>query len=108
VNDAELDSLIDHLTLEEQVSLLAGADNWHTVALPGAGIPAMRVTDGPAGARGTQFTTGPASVNVPCGTSLAATWDPALVEEVGQLLGKEARAKGARVLLAPTVICALR
>jgi beta-glucosidase len=103
VNDAELDRLIAQLTLEEQVSLLAGADNWHTVALPEAGIPAMRVTDGPAGARGTQFTTGPASVNVPCGTSLAATWDPALVEEVGQLLGKEARAKGARVLLAPTV-----
>ena len=67
------------------------------------GIPAMRVSDGPAGARGTQFDGGPASVNVPCGTSLAATWDPALVEEVGHLLGRETRAKGASVLLAPTV-----
>jgi beta-glucosidase len=103
VNDAELDALIDALTLEEQVALLAGADNWETVALPAHGIPAMRVTDGPAGARGTDFLNGPASVNVPSGTSLAATWDPELIERIGHVLGKEARAKGARVLLGPTV-----
>ena len=99
----DLDALVDSLTLEEQVSLLAGADFWHTVAIERAGIPSMRVSDGPAGARGTLIEGGPASVNVPCGTSLAATWDPPLVEEIGHLLGREARAKGARVLLAPTV-----
>ncbi len=102
VNDAELDALIDALTLAEQVSLLAGTDNWHTAAIPEHGIAPMRVTDGPAGARGTTFT-GPASVNVPSGTALAATFDPALIERIGGLLGREARAKGARVLLAPTV-----
>ena len=101
--DEDIDALVDTLTIEEQVSLLAGSDFWHTVAIERAGIPAMRVSDGPAGARGTLFEGGPASVNAPCGTSLAATWDPPLVEEVGHLLGREARAKGARVLLAPTV-----
>jgi len=94
--------MIDALSVEEQVALLAGADFWHTVAIERAGIPALRVTDGPAGARGTRFD-GPASINVPCGTALAATWDPALVEQVGQVLGRETLAKGARVLLAPTV-----
>jgi beta-glucosidase len=102
-SDADIDALVDSLTIDEQVSLLAGADFWHTVPIERAGIPSMRVSDGPAGARGTLFEGGPASVNVPCGTSLAATWDPALVEEIGHLLGREARAKGARVLLAPTV-----
>ncbi len=102
MTDAELDVLVDSLSLEDQVLLLSGSDNWHTYAIPSAGIPAMRVSDGPAGARGTSFT-GPESVNVPCGTSLAATFDPALVEEIGKLLGRETRAKGARVLLAPTV-----
>jgi beta-glucosidase len=101
--DADIDELVDSLTIDEQVSLLAGADFWHTVAIERVGIPTMRVSDGPAGARGTLFEGGPASVNVPCGTSLAATWDPSLVEEVGRLLGLEARAKGARMLLAPTV-----
>jgi beta-glucosidase len=102
MTDAELDILVDSLSLEDQILLLSGSDNWHTHAIPSAGIPAMRVSDGPAGARGTSFT-GPESVNVPCGTSLAATFDPALIEEIGQLLGRETRAKGARVLLAPTV-----
>ena len=102
MNDAELDALVDALTLEEQVALLAGTDNWHTVELPRHGISAMRVTDGPAGARGTTFT-GPPSVNVPSGTALAASFDPDLIERIGALLGREARAKGARVLLAPTV-----
>ncbi len=102
MDDNELDSLVDSISLEDQVLLLSGSDNWHTYAIAGRGIPAMRVSDGPAGARGTSFT-GPASVNVPCGTSLAATFDPELVEQIGHLLGRETRAKGARVLLAPTV-----
>ncbi len=99
----ELVALVDSLTLDEQVTLLAGADFWHTVAIPRVGIPSMRVSDGPVGARGTEFNGGPESLAVPCGTALAATWDPELVGEIGGLLGREARAKGARILLAPTV-----
>ena len=51
---ADIDELVDSLTLEEQVALLAGADSWHTVPIERAGIPAMRVSDGPSGARGTR------------------------------------------------------
>ena len=99
----DADSLVESLTLEEQVSLLAGTDFWHTVPIERVGIPSMRVSDGPVGARGTRFGGGPSSIAVPCSTLLAATWDPGLVQRVGELLGREARAKGARVLLAPTV-----
>ena len=96
----DIDAVLATLTLEQKVSLLAGHDNWHTEALPG--VPAMRVSDGPAGVRGTSWT-GPASASFPCGTALGATFDPALVQEVGAALGEEARSKGAHVLLAPTV-----
>ena len=96
------DSLLEQLTVAEQVSLLAGIDYWHTAPVERLGIPSLRVSDGPAGARGTRFG-GPASLNVPCGTALAATWDPDLVELIGQVLGRETLAKGAGVLLAPTV-----
>lgn len=96
----DIDAALASLTLEQKVSLLAGHDNWHTEALPG--VPAMRTSDGPAGVRGTSWT-GPASASFPCGTSLGATFDPALVQEVGVALGAEARSKGAHVLLAPTV-----
>jgi beta-glucosidase len=92
----------DDLTLQEQASLTAGRDFWHTVPVERAGIPTLRVTDGPSGARGDRWSAA-TSTCVPCGTALAATWDRALVRRVGCLLADETRAKGAGVLLAPTV-----
>src|SRR5207248_7714896 len=57
------------------------------------------------GARGSSLLgMGEASaVCVPCGSALGATWNPALIERVGAVLGEEARSKACRVLLAPTV-----
>jgi len=88
------------LTLEQKVELLAGGDNWHTAELPG--LARMRMSDGPAGVRGTSWN-GPHSASFPCGTALGATFDVDIVEEVGRALGREARSKSAHVLLAPTV-----
>ncbi len=98
-----IDPLLVALTLEEKAALLGGADLWHTVAIPRLGIGAMRVTDGPNGARGTAFRGGPTSACFPCGSALGATWNPALVARVGAALAEETLAKGAQILLAPTV-----
>lgn len=95
--------LVEALTLDEKAALTAGADLWSTVAVERVGIPSWRMTDGPNGARGASFTEMSPSACVPCGTALGATWDPDLLEEVGAVLGDQARTKGARVLLAPTV-----
>lgn len=92
----------DSLTLDQKVTLLAGADTWHTAAFPDAGVPAIRVSDGPAGVRGTSWT-GASSASFPCGTALGASFDTALVRRVGEALGREARSKSAQVVLAPTV-----
>jgi beta-glucosidase len=97
--------LVEALTLDEKATLLAGADFWNTVAVERLGLPPVRVTDGPAGARGSAllgFGT-VSAVCIPCGSALGATWDPELIEEVGAMLGDETRTKAARVLLAPTV-----
>ena len=99
----DLEALITQMTLEEKINLLAGADLWYSVPVPRLGIPTFKVTDGPNGARGANGSTGATSVCFPCGSALAATWDTALVEEVGQALAEEVRAKGAHMLLAPTV-----
>ena len=58
--------------------MVAGVDMWHTAAVERLGIPALKVTDGPIGARGERWTGG-RSAAFPCGTALGATWDPALV-----------------------------
>ncbi len=98
-----IEALLDALTLDEQVSLLSGADFWTSVAIPRLGVPAFKVTDGPNGARGGIFKDGPRTACFPVGIALAATWDTALIERTGVALGVEARQKGAQALLAPTV-----
>ena len=93
---------IDGLSLDEKAALTGGADVWHTVAVERAAIPGLRMTDGPSGARGDRYTGG-ISTCVPCGSALASTWNRELVHRIGGLLADEARAKGAQLLLAPTV-----
>lgn len=102
--DDSIETLLSQMTLQEKVSLLGGADMWHTMPVERLGIPAIKVTDGPNGARGSgNFTSGVKAACFPAGISLASTWNPELVERVGQALGEETRTKGAHVLLAPTV-----
>ena len=99
----KIETLIAQMTLQEKISLLAGADQWLTVPIQRLGVPAIKMTDGPIGARGIDDPSGPTSACFPCGTALGATWNPELVERVGQALAEETQAKGAHILLAPTV-----
>jgi len=91
------------MTLEEKISMLAGADLWHSVSVPRVGIPQFKVTDGPNGARGAWGGMATPSVATPVGVALGATWNPEIVEKVGNVLADELEAKGAHILLAPTV-----
>ncbi|MCH2187242.1 beta-glucosidase, partial [Myxococcota bacterium] len=99
------EKLLQGMTLDEKALLTSGADMWSTPAIERIGLPSIRVTDGPNGARGsTLLGLGEASaVCVPCGAALGATFFPELVERVGVMLGEEARTKSCRVLLAPTI-----
>ena len=81
-------------SLSESISVLSGRDSWHTPAA--VGIPEIRMSDGPAGARGTSWT-GPRSAVFPCGSALGATFDPRLIQEVGVALGNQARSNLMRV-----------
>ncbi len=102
-DDPRIEPLLTSLTLAEKARLVAGASLWRTHDVPRLGIPALRVSDGPNGARGGHFGGGATAACFPCGSALAATWSPALIEAVGGALGEEARSKRAHVLLAPTV-----
>lgn len=97
-----VESIIEQLTTEELTHLVAGRDMWHANGVDRLGIRGLKVTDGPNGARGAFFV-GTTSACLPCGTALGATWNTALIRELGGLLAEEARSKGADLLLAPTV-----
>jgi beta-glucosidase len=96
---------VAELTLGEKASLTAGIDFWHTAAIPRLGIASVKFTDGPNGARGEtdSFQSVTPSICIPSATALGATWDPGLVAEASAAVARQARDKGARVLLAPTV-----
>ncbi|MCH7789130.1 MAG: glycoside hydrolase family 3 protein [Acidobacteria bacterium] len=100
----DIEALIAELTLEEKVSMTHGADMWRVAGVDRLGIPAIKVTDGPNGARGgALFGGGASSACIPCGSALGATFNPDLVERAGAMLGVEAHTKQSRVLLAPTI-----
>ncbi|KAK9426911.1 glycoside hydrolase superfamily [Lipomyces doorenjongii] len=99
----DIEATLADLTMAEKISLLAGTDFWHTQSIPRLNIPALRMTDGPNGIRGTRFFSSIPAACFPCGTALGATWDTLLLEDAGKVMGEEAKAKGAVVILGPTV-----
>src|SRR5215469_9755579 len=95
-----IESLLRQMTLREKVSLLAGTNMWYTVPIERLGIPSLKMTDGPNGARGAGSLTGGVKTTAfPAGISLASTWNTELVERVGRALADETKLKGAQVLL---------
>ncbi|KAK4552012.1 beta-glucosidase [Recurvomyces mirabilis] len=99
----DVEKVLSELTLDEKISLLAGTDFWHTAAIPKHGIPSLRTSDGPNGVRGTRVFNGVPAACFPCGTALGSTWDHELLREAGKLMGEEAKAKGAHILLGPCI-----
>ena len=108
----EIDALISRMTLEEKAGLCSGKDWFETKPVPRLGIPAASMFDGPAGLRRTaqkneddnlgNYEAVPATC-FPTGSTMAATWDTELVEEVGSAMGEECQAEDASLLLGPAI-----
>lgn len=100
----DINAALGALSLADKCRLVAGETNWRTKAYPDAGVPQLKMSDGPTGIRGEGHgSAGTPGVAVPAGITLGASWDPDLLGEIGDLLGKEAVRKRAHVLLGPTV-----
>jgi beta-glucosidase len=87
--------VLAQMTLEEKISMVHGVSNDAYYIAPNSrlGIPALTMTDGPAGINVGKATALPAPIG------LAATWDLAAAEQYGELLGREAEATGHNVFL---------
>ena len=100
---SRIDELLSQMTLEEKISLLAGTELWYSTAVQRLGIPAFRMADGPNGVRGIWSEMSPTAAATPVGMALGATWNPEIVEKIGNVLGDELKDKKGHILLAPTV-----
>ncbi|HEY1928171.1 MAG TPA: glycoside hydrolase family 3 C-terminal domain-containing protein [Caulobacteraceae bacterium] len=98
--EVRVEDLVARLTLEEKVSLMAGAASFTLQGVERLGVPAIRMTDGPTGVRSNEGE--PATV-FPVGVAMASTWNPELVREVAGAIGREALALDNQVVLAPTI-----
>ncbi len=94
--EKRVDDLLPRMTLEEKIRLLAGnvMDTYPNERL---GIPALSMADGPHGVRHGNATC------FPTGVAMASTWDPALIQRVGEAMAREMLAKGRNVLLGPCI-----
>ena len=100
--ERRVNALLEQMTLAEKVEQMTGSGfidgAWRTPANARLGIPGLAMLDGP---RGVSLLGGRATF--PVAMARAASWDTELEERVGEAIGAEARAKGASVLLAPTI-----
>lgn len=100
--------IINSLDLEQKCALLSGGTVFTTRALPGKGIPAITLSDGPNGVRKQAGAADHLGLNpsvpatcFPTSATVANSWDPELGEAVGAAMGEEAAAQGVSVLLGP-------
>lgn len=99
---------IQRLTLEEKAALLSGADVWHTRAVEWLNIPSMTLSDGPSGLRKQAGEGDHLGLNastkatcIPSAATYANSWDESVAQNLGRVVGADARAQGVNVLLGP-------
>lgn len=68
--------------------------------IPRLGVPALKETDASLGVAYAMGLRKDNATALPSGLSMASSWNPALIEQGGRMIGSEARAKGYNVLLA--------
>ena len=90
--------MLAKLTLQQKLEIIGGQDEMFIRAEPSAAFPQLKMSDGPEGVR----TWGPDTAYAG-GIALAAAWDPNLANQMGESIGKDARARGVNFLLGPGV-----
>jgi beta-glucosidase len=94
--EKRVDALLSQMTLQEKITLIGGMHNFFTRPIPRLGIPSLKMSDGPLGVHDYGPTTA-----YPAGIALAASWDTNLARSVGVSMGRDARARGVNIVLAP-------
>lgn len=100
-----VEDIFRSLSLEQKTELLAGKNAWQTREEDG--LPSVLMTDGPHGLRKlpnlNEASLDPSipATCFPAAATLACSYDPALIREVGRAIGEEAREQNVQLVLGP-------
>jgi beta-glucosidase len=106
--------LVSAMTLDQKMEQLAGQPGpipelpacgsnagRHVPGIPSLDIPTFRITNGPVGIGGSDCSTQPLATALPSSLGLAASFDPSVAAQYGDLIGSEARTLGLDVVEGP-------
>lgn len=91
-------SLLSAMTLEEKLDYIGGINSMYIRGIERLNLPGIKMSDGPVGTRNDGRSTA-----YPAGILSAATWDNDLEKQMGMQIGRDSRARGIHILLAPGV-----
>lgn len=105
----EAASLVSQMTLEEKIDMVSGINYMEMRGSERLGIPRIRLSNGPHGARPWKTPNYAYAVAddyrratcFPAAVGMAASFDTELLEEVGSVVGREANDKGMAIIAGP-------
>lgn len=99
--ESRINDLVERMTLEEKIDLLAGYNDFYLHPCERLGIPAFKMADGPLGV--SSWGLWGRATAYPSALSLASSWNRNLAKTLGERFSKEWRARGIHFMLAPGV-----
>ncbi|HEY8419459.1 MAG TPA: glycoside hydrolase family 3 C-terminal domain-containing protein [Clostridia bacterium] len=102
----DIKDIFEKLTLEEKVNLLFAADWWNTQKISRLNIENVRMADGPHGLRKEVFENGvkkhtQKAVCFPPAVLSACSFDPDLIQKMGEAIASEANEQSVDIVLGP-------
>ncbi len=96
--ETRVEYLLSRMTLDEKLGMLGGVEEFYLDGVERLGVPKLKMGDGPVGVRNWG-----SSTLYPATILMAATWNEDLVHRFGVALGRDSRARGMHISLAPGV-----
>lgn len=94
-----VNAIIHKMTIEQKLEYIGGT-GFAIRAMPGLGLSALEMSDGPFGVRSNA---GLPSTTYASGIGLAASWNRDLAFRAGEGIGRDARARGVHFMLGPGI-----
>jgi len=109
--ESRIDCLVSRMTLQEKVAMVHADSGFTAAGVSCLGVPRLTMSDGPHGVREElqpdswrpAGRTDDFSTWLPVDLCLAATFDPAIANSYGAVIGQEAKQRGKNIMLGPSL-----